>query len=183
MSTENPKKLEIDPNHPLGEAIAMAAAMAAGFKPDDKPISKFKKIFIRLFILLLSLFLIWRLQIGFVFVIFALLPSLVAYLMDSGQHRYLFKAILYCNLTGTIPFITAALVPSAGAAAIELDMMKFSTWLFVYGSAMGGWFIVWMCRLFAYASLSVTYTARKQFLEGTQEALLEEWGKPVQRGS
>lgn len=181
MIDENRKELNIDPNNPLGEAIAMAAAIAAGFKPDDKPISKLKKLCLRLLILLVSLFLIWRLQIGFVFVIFALIPSLVAYLMDTGRNRYLFKAVLCCNLTGAIPFVTAALAPNAGAAAIQLDMMKLTTWLIVYGSALGGWCIVWMCRLFSYATLSVTYTARKQFLEGTQEALVEEWGKQVQR--
>lgn len=172
---------QTDYDSPLGKAIASAAALAAGYKPEEKPISKFKRLLWQILTLIISALLIFRLQIGFIFVLLALLPSLTTLLLDTSRRKYLFKAILFCNLTAIIPFVAAALVPSAGAASIELDMMRVSTWLIVYGAAVGGWVLVWLCRLISYATLSVTYTARKQFLEGTQEALLEEWGKQVQR--
>lgn len=169
-------------DHPLGAAIARAAAIAAGIEI-DKPeeVTRFARMFWRVIALITSLLLIILLQIGFLFVVLGLLPAFIAYFLDNDPKKYLFKAIFYCNLSATLPYLSRAMMPDSGPASLELAMLAPRTWVIVYGSAFAGLLMVWLCRFLAYGTLTVTYTAREQFLTGTQEKLLDEWGTLVRK--
>jgi len=136
----------------------------------------FKILFIPLCIVLLLL-----LQFGFIFLLLALLPSLVAYYIDSHTKKTSFKIVFAGNISATIP----ALVPllKANLHMRHIDTMSVfhdpSVWLFIYLGAAAGWCVIFLCRYIARLILGFSFNHRIRLLQREQKFLVAEWGDGI----
>ncbi len=135
--------------------------------------------------LFLCVVLIAVLHSGFVFLLFSILPSIIAYFFDYDRGRPSFKTVMACNLAAALPW----LVPMfrAGIKMKKYDVSHImndpNAWLFIYCGALSGWGLIFLCRLFAKYIVSFEATYQLAHLEKFQTRLLKEWGQQVQQSS
>ena len=138
----------------------------------------FKTIVILLMIPL-SLFLIFTLQAGFIFIIFGLMPSLVMYFVDGFQGKPTFKCVFFCNLSGMIPTFSDAMSADSAAIAMQTLMGEAFNWFLVFGAAGAGYALLLFSRVLTQITLSITDQARIEAFKKSQKDLVEEWGSMV----
>ncbi len=134
----------------------------------------------KLFTFLLCIGLIVVLQVGFIFFLFALLPSLVAYFIDDSPSKHAYKTVLACNLAGMLPTLAAFSRGAASVANLQYTLANPMAWMAAYGAAAGGWLLVWMCRSAAVLLVEITCDNRIASLERTKKKMVEEWGAGIQ---
>jgi hypothetical protein len=127
---------------------------------------------------LVSILLIAMLQMGFIFLLIALLPSIAAYFVDDEHDRITFRTIFACNLAATIPSITPVFISGLKMKHYDVNSMIASPniWLFIYSGAAIGWCMVYFGKYIARTILEIQYKIKIAYLEKIQERLLEEWG-------
>ncbi len=130
------------------------AEAPAGKAPPRRQKMRFKY---KLLLIVSSLAMMGLLRTGFMFVIIAMLPSIVAYYFDVTKQRYLFRSIFASNLSGLLPFIGQLLQHGPSSNGVLQKVMGSSfTWFMVYGAAMMGWLLVKVCPLIAQMMISAT---------------------------
>ncbi|MBL0319411.1 MAG: hypothetical protein IPP74_09035 [Alphaproteobacteria bacterium] len=116
---------------------------------------------------------------GFLFMLLALMPGIVAYSVDKTFNKYASKCICTMNFTGFMPSIFEIFNshdPSAYGKIVLLDPLN---WLISYTAASCGWLLVWsipQITMLIYISRS---DSRGKRLHNSQERLIEEWGQEV----
>ncbi len=133
--------------------------------------------------IIVVIMLIIMLQMGFVFLLLALLPSIAAYFVDTDGDRANFRTIFACNLAATIPSITPVFISGLKFKHYEVGGMIANPqiWLFIYGGALLGWGGIYFARHIARIVLEIQYRLRIIALERSQAKILEEWGDNVKQ--
>ncbi|MFW0777070.1 MAG: hypothetical protein ACN2B6_05060 [Rickettsiales bacterium] len=128
-----------------------------------------------------SIVLILVLQAGFIFILIALLPSIVAYFIDSSPHKSEFRVVFICNATATLPSLNPIV-----NAAIQMKPMDIlptvtdpTTWLIIYSGAAAGWCLIYLCRFIARFLITLYFEYKVNSLERFQEKLVNEWGDQI----
>lgn len=123
------------------------------------------------------------LQLGFIFIMLAMLPTLVAYFMDNHHGLPLFKTIGACNLSALLPVIAPMI--EAVVYPDPFDPVEFMSnpmnWLIVYGGAALGWVLIFLCRIIGSFIMTLMYEYRIASLERMQKKLIEEWGQNIKQ--
>lgn len=127
----------------------------------------------------LSLVLIVVLQGGFVFVVFGLMPSLVAYFVDGHTGKPTFKTVLAFNLAGILPTMNDVVQSDSMGATMQVLMGDAYSWFLVYGAAACGYGILLCSRSLTQIGIIITDQTRTDMLTKKQAALVEEWGQRV----
>lgn len=135
----------------------------------------------KLIILLVSLALCVFIRQTFLFLIIALLPSVVAYLVDRSERRMAFQSVLACNLAGTMPFLSGMLKQGNSQAVVQTAMADMTTWFIIYSAAAIGWCMLWLWPHVAYFWLNMLAMKEIFRLELAQKKLLDEWGPELKR--
>jgi hypothetical protein len=134
-------------------------------------------------LLVSSLVLIIILQFGFIFLLLALLPSIVAYFTDGLRGKPAFKTVLACNMAATLPSLIPML--EAGVKLKHYDIFSTlispNTWLLVYSGAGAGWCLIYLCRYIARFAIMMFYEYNIAMLESQQKRLVEEWGQQIKQ--
>lgn len=136
-------------------------------------------------LMIVSIALIVLLQFGFIFLLLALLPSVVAFYVDTAPGKPAFKTVLACNLAATLPSLMPMLMPmlEAGIKFRHYDtsttLGNASTWLLVYSGAAAGWCLIYLCRYIARFTVMLFYEYNIATLEGQQKRLIDEWGQQI----
>jgi hypothetical protein len=123
------------------------------------------------------------LKSGCFFLLLAMLPSVMAFYMDSDRKKSRFKTVVTCNLAATLPY----LIPMAQAHlhmrpySITALMSNPTTWLLVYGGAAAGWSLIFLFRLISRLFIVLSYEYKIAALEKTQSKLLDEWGSELRQ--
>lgn len=126
-----------------------------------------------------GLALILLLQAGFIFVMFGMLPSVVAYFVDTAPGKPIYKCVLTCNFAGMLPSFAEAMMTGSISATLQEMMLDPFVWFLVYGSAAGGYALIIVCRTLTLASMTISSQTRVEQLKKQQENLIEEWGPRV----
>ena len=136
-------------------------------------------------IIVLSVLLVLTLQFGFIFLLVALLPSVMAYFVDDHEGKPIFKTVLACNATGTLPPLMPMLMSGMQFHYHDVTaaMLAPHVWLFIYGGAAAGWGLIYLCRFIAHFILVIIYEYRIVSLERFQRKLIDEWGAEVMGAS
>lgn len=154
---------------------AEAAPEQAPSKP-GRPKMRFKY---KLALFLSSFLLMGLLRTGFLIIIVALLPSIIAYYYDMTRQRYLFRSVFLSNLTGLMPYLGRMLRYGPSSGALHQVMSDPSAWLIIYGAAMMGWLLVQICPLLAQMMISGYHQSQLARYERLQKRIEEEWGPEV----
>jgi hypothetical protein len=121
------------------------------------------------------------LNAGFLFVLLALLPSIMAYFVDIDPRKHAFKIVFSGNISAALP----TLMPMVKSA---MSMRKFDIvaamqdpkiWLFIYMGAGAGWALIYICKYVARFMVAMSFEYNIHSLENTQQMLVEEWGRDI----
>ncbi len=131
--------------------------------------------------IIVCILLIGLLQLGFIFLILALLPSITAYFIDEDYYRINFRTIFACNLAATIPTITPMFISGLKLKHFDIGAVigNPQVWLFIYSGAAIGWCMIYISGHLARVFLDIQYKFRSAALEKSQAKLLEEWGDTI----
>ncbi len=169
----------------MSTAAAQAAEKPADAAPAAKPTPRRPKMRFKYKLLLIvsSLLMMGFLRTGFVFVVIAMLPSIVAYYFDVSKQRYLFRAIFCSNLSGLLPFIGELLRHGPSSGTLQKIMESAHSWLIIYGAAMMGLLLVRVCPILAQMMISGHHRAQLARFERLQKRIENEWGPEVREFS
>jgi hypothetical protein len=136
-------------------------------------------------LVIVSIMLIIMLQFGFIFLMLALLPAGIVYFTDSDPHRNTFRTVFAVNLAATIPTLKPMFLSGLKFKHYDIDstIADPKIWLFIYGAAIAGWCIIYVCRFVCRIVLSLQYEMSANHLARVQEKLLEEWGDPLREAT
>lgn len=133
--------------------------------------------------IIVCILLIALLQLGFIFLILALLPSITAYFIDDDYDLTTFRTIFACNLAATIPTLTPMFISGLKLKHYEIGSIigNPNVWIFIYGGAAVGWVMIHFSSQVARIILDIQYKLRRTSLEKTQVKILDEWGDNVKQ--
>src|SRR5262249_5749123 len=119
----------------------------------------------------------------FLFMILALLPSVVAWYSDRTESKGTFKTVLACNLAGTLPTLTPMFRASIDMQPFDVAGMgaEASVWPIIYSAGAVGWGLVFLCRFIARFIVILNYEYRIAAMERMQRKLVEEWGPQIRQ--
>ncbi len=142
--------------------------------------SKVNKVIIPL-LLVISFAAVIVLQLGFIFIMLALVPALAAYFIDNHPGLPIFKTVLACNLAGILPIVNPMLKAAFNMEAFDAVSIMSNplNWVVVYGSAVLGCALIFLCRVIASFIMTIVYEYKVAALERTQKRLLDEWGQNI----
>lgn len=121
------------------------------------------------------------LNVGALFLILALMPSIVAYFVDIDPRKNAFKIVFSGNISAALP----TLLPMVKAT---MNMRKFDissamqdplVWLFIYLGAAAGWALIYLCKYVARFVVAMSFEYNIRSLENVQQMLIEEWGREI----
>jgi hypothetical protein len=124
------------------------------------------------------------LQVGFIFLLLALMPSIVAFYTNTDRKRSIFKIVGSGNLAATLP----TLIPMVKSAMrmkhydIESIIIDPKIWMFIYMGAGAGWGLIYISRFISRLVVTMTYEYNINNLKKQQSKLVEEWGDDIIRG-
>lgn len=144
-------------------------------KAPTRKMGKKYKIFLILFCLVAMAFL----RTGFVFIIVAMLPSIVAYYVDQSDNRYTFRSIFYCNSAGVLPYLAQLIEYGPRSSNIQGVMDHPVTWLVVFGSAAGGFMLTVVTPVIAEMLVGSIHHTHVRGLQRAQKKIEKEWGNEI----
>ncbi|NBO17615.1 MAG: hypothetical protein EBV03_00010 [Proteobacteria bacterium] len=121
------------------------------------------------------------LNVGTLFLLLALMPSIVAYFADPDPRKNAFKIVFSGNISAALP----TLLPMVKAM---INMRKFDitsamqdplVWMFIYLGAAAGWALIYLCKYVARFVVAMSFEYNIHSLENVQQMLIEEWGKEI----
>jgi len=148
---------------------------------DGSPAKKSKKATILLVLVSLVMVVVFRL--GFIFILLALLPTVVAFYIDLSKTRFTFHTVFACNLAGVLQFIPDIISSTSSSGSITQTMSNTTNWLIVYSSAGIGWVLVYAVPMAAQFFINNMHQRQISRLARMQGRIIEEWGKEVEEAS
>lgn len=150
--------------------------MAKKKKEKKKPEGKKAPI---LLLVVFSLVMVVVFQLGFIFFLMSMLPTVVAYYVDNSRHQSTFHTVFACNLAGVLPYLAKMLTEDTPGSATSLIMTDASSWLIVYAGAGLGWVLVFAMPIAAEFFIRNLHRRQVLRLERMQARITEEWGETV----
>ena len=112
-----------------------------------------------------------------------MLPTLVAFIIDSRPERYAARTVGYLNLSGVfIVCLDMWTGDHTWQAALEV-LYDPLNWLIMFGTAALGWVLYFILPPVSGAYLSVSNDLKLKSLISDQEKLVKEWGNGVSRNA
>jgi hypothetical protein len=111
----------------------------------------------------------------------ALVPSVVARLVDSGPGRYLTYCVFSLNLVGSLYFVHELLTMGNDLASVSMVLQDSIGWLAAFAGAGCGW-LLFLATPPLFAKVAEAQSAlRMRRVHRDQTQLIEEWGEVVSR--
>lgn len=135
--------------------------------------------------LVMCLGLIFLMNIGFIFLLLALLPTIVAFYIDTDSKKTTFQVVGAGNLGATLPTLVPMIKGNMHSlqGAHHYDYVSViqdpSVWLFIYLGAAAGWGLIYLCRYIARFLVTMSYEYNINMLKRQQRRLIEEWGTEI----
>ncbi len=145
----------------------------------EKPARKKMSGKMKTLLIIASVFLMAFLRTGFIFFLVGMMPSIIAYIMDTSKHRYMFQCVFACNLSGMMGFVLNMLAHGPSSAVLQEMMGSFTNWIIIYGAALLGWLVVQICPMLAEAMVNNMHKGQIARIQRIQKKLENEWGNEV----
>ena len=114
----------------------------------------------------------------FLFICFAMLPSIVAYIIDRLPGKNTSTTVILFNLSGVSIFVMQILNGSRSINSIG-DAINIQWFLVVYLFSGFGWFMVWILPKIVISLSEYRIQRRIKVMEDKMKELHEEWGDEV----
>jgi hypothetical protein len=109
----------------------------------------------------------------------AMVPTLVARIVDPGPGRYLTVTVGALNFAGALWFVRDLWIAGMSFAAVGPTLSDMMGWLAALVGAGCGWALLWIMPLFSRRIAEGKAAVRLARLRKRQEELVGQWGEPV----
>lgn len=164
------------------EAAEAAQAEETKEAAPEKPKKSGMPFKYKLLLIVSSLAMMVFLRTGFIFVVVAMLPAIVAYYMDHSPRPYLFKTVFALNLSGVLPYI-GRMLREGPMGSLQPIMQSIDTWIIIYGAALSGYVLVSITPILTHVFLGRFHVGQVQRIEGVLKRIEGEWGEEVTKFS
>lgn len=114
-----------------------------------------------------------------VLLMFAMLPTVVAYMVERGPHRYGYICVGGLNFAGVSPYLLNMWFERHDIT-MTLDILSnVFALMMIYGAAAFGWLLYTATPSLVGSFLSLTSSRRIAALKAQQRKLIEDWGTEV----
>ncbi|MCA1940790.1 MAG: hypothetical protein LDL26_07315 [Caenispirillum bisanense] len=114
-----------------------------------------------------------------VLLIFAMLPTAVAFVVERGKYRYGFICVGGLNFAGVSPYLLNMWFERHDITMALDTLSNVFALMMIYGAAAFGWLIYTTTPSLVGSFLSLTSSRRIAALKADQRKLIEEWGTEV----
>jgi hypothetical protein len=128
---------------------------------------------------LLILGLTVMLEAGFLFVMFGMLPTIIAYYADTTEERFGAVTIACCNLSGVLPYVMTLHGASNSWGMLTQFLSDPMIWLHMYGMAAAGYVLIRICPTLYRVGMHVVNSSLAFQVQQQQENLVKEWGEGI----
>jgi len=111
----------------------------------------------------------------------ALVPSMVARIVDSGPGRYLTFTVFSLNLVGALYFVHELLTMGNDLASVSIVLQDSIGWLAAFSGAGCGWLLFLAMPSLAAKLAEARSALRMRRVHRDQTQLTKEWGEVVAR--
>ena len=120
-------------------------------------------------------------RFGAIILVLTIIPSIVAFVLDSRPRKPNFKVIAACNLSAALPFIVPIISFSLKKQYSEAGQVMDDpmSWVFIYCGAAAGWGMLYLSKFVARIVTLMHYEYGISLLEKKQDLLVKEWGEGI----
>jgi len=130
----------------------------------------------KLSVVFFVIFSIMVLQQTTIMLVIAMLPAIVAYIVDNTSSRSWFKTLFCCNLAGALPYLGEVYFSKGNSfQAMQQQMADFSMWLIIYASAGFAWVLIWGLPQISEAFYRSYYYLKSEEHKKKLRRLKQEW--------
>lgn len=116
------------------------------------------------------------LRSAMMFLLIALLPTIVVKITDYTDEELWFKTIGCFNLAAAYPYLMdIVMVHNGSIRAVQAEMTNANTWLIIYGSAAAGYAAMWICPTITEFFLRITQAKKIERHRRKANMLHKEW--------
>jgi hypothetical protein len=132
-------------------------------------------------VLIISGVLIVLMQFGFIFLLLAMMPSIVAYYVDAHPRKTSFKIVFAGNISAALPTLMPMIRTGLNMRPVDVVsvVQDPSVWMFIYLGAGAGWALIYLCKYIARFVVTMSFEYSIKTLENEQQMLVEEWGEDI----
>ncbi len=114
-----------------------------------------------------------------ILILFGLLPSIVAWVVDRSQQKYAMFCVFGMNFSGLLPFLMDIWFKNHSTDAAIAVLTNVFDLVVIYGAAMFGWMLYVSLPPVITTFLTVIAERRVVVLKSNQKTILEEWGEGI----
>jgi hypothetical protein len=111
--------------------------------------------------------------------IFAMLPTMCAFMIDRTAQRYATRCVGILNFAGCWPYLIDLWMTGHDMVSAMQILLSPLAWLVIYGSAAAGWLCYLSFPAVAWALMDVFAGSRIAHLRKAQRRLVADWGDDV----
>jgi|SRR5581483_3716395 len=115
-------------------------------------------------------------------VFLAMIPTMVARIVDTAPGRHLTITVGSLNFAGSLWFVHDVWADGQSFAAVQPALSDMMAWLAALLGAAAGWTIHWVMPAISGRIAATKSTVRLARLRKRQAELVEQWGEPVRSG-
>ncbi len=113
-----------------------------------------------------------------ILVLFGLLPSLIAMIIDPEKDGCIWKMVTLFNSIGILPYLIKISKSSGSAFVLEI-IINPQTWMVIFTAASIGWILYWIFPQIAVLIKDLKINAKIAKLEKELDDLAKEWGEEI----
>jgi|SRR5579859_4777510 len=113
--------------------------------------------------------------------LFALVPTMLAWLVDDTPGQSLIRTVAPLNLASSLPFAIKLWHEHNSLAQVFTFMSATFTWVALYGAAVAGWLLYYLAPAVITAVVARRIQRMREAAIERQKALKDEWGEEVEK--
>lgn len=113
--------------------------------------------------------------------VFALVPSMVAWLVDNTPGQSLIRTVAPLNLASSLPFAVKLWHENNSLTQVFTFLSASYTWVALYGAALFGWILYYLAPAVITAVVQRRIERARANAIERQTALKDEWGEEVEK--
>jgi len=113
--------------------------------------------------------------------LFALVPTMLAWLVDNTPNQALIRTVAPLNLASVLPFAIKLWHEHNSLDQVFIFMSGTATWVALYGAAAFGWLLYYLAPAVITAVIHRRIDRIREAATDKQKALKDEWGEEVER--
>jgi hypothetical protein len=159
----------------------MAATMSTTetVKTEKRKKKSSKGALSKLMMLVLIIGMTVLLEAGFLFVLFGMLPTIIAFYADTTDERLGATTIGCCNLSGVLPYVLTLHGASNSWTMLTQYLSDPMIYLHMYGMAACGYVLIRICPTLYRWGMRAINTSLAFQVQQQQENLVREWGEGI----